>query len=224
MTTTDLLHYYVVHDGAGEPEGLLAEEFLLAADHSCAGLVSGGWSRSQGRWCDAAATSRRLRVDAALRARVTPVCRTAAAAFYRDLCGGDLPDEAALRACFGALPAPPPPPLRLSGPEPTPGFRETRVYRILFTDGLTGDGVAALSEAWRVPVTGDLPDPAVRRRVCGDAFRWDLRRVAAGAAWALDVTCDLLGERDEAVGVLLRGLTAQMRRQGMIPVTVDRFR
>jgi hypothetical protein len=54
--------------------------------------------------------------------------------------------------------------------------------------------------------------------------RWDLRRVAAGAAWAPDVTCDLLGERDEAVGVPLCGLTARMRQQGMIPVTVDRFR
>jgi hypothetical protein len=38
------------------------------------------------------------------------------------------------------------------------------------------------------------------------------------------VTCDLLGDRDEAVGVLLRGLTTQMRQRGMIPVTVDRFR
>ncbi|MFC7530015.1 hypothetical protein ACFQV6_16200, partial [Actinoplanes sp. GCM10030250] len=76
----------------------------------------------------------------------------------------------------------------------------------------------------------DLADPevrilgAVRRQVSGDSFRWDLRRVAAGAAWGLDVTCDLAGERDEAVGVLLRGLTTQMRQQGLIPVTVDRFR
>lgn len=220
----------MVFDGAGEPEGLLAEEFLLSADYSSAGLVSGGWSRSQARWCDAAPTSRRLRVDAALRARVLPVGRTAAAAFYRDLCGADLPDEAALRACFGAPPAQLPPPLRLGGPAATPGFRETRVYRILFADELTPDGLAALSEAWQMPVTGDLSDPdvrvlgAVRRRVSGDAFRWDLRRVAAGAAWGLDVTCDLAGGRDEAVGVLLRGLTTQMRQQGMIPVTVDRFR
>ena len=224
------LHYYVVHDGAGDPEGLLAEEFLLAADYSSAGLVSGGWSRSEGRWCDAAATSRRLRVDAALRERVTPVGRTAAAALYRDLCGSDLPNETALRACFGAPPVQPPPPLRLNGSATTSGFRETRVYRILFTDELSQDGLAALSEAWQMPVTGDPADPevrllgAVRRQVSGDAFRWDLRRVAAGAAWGLDVTCDLLGDRDEAVGVLLRGLTTQMRQQGLIPVTVDRFR
>lgn len=119
--------------------------------------------------------------------------------------------------------------MRLNGSEPRPGFRETRVYRILFADELSPDGLAALSEAWQMPVTGDLTDPevrilgAVRRQVSGDAFRWDLRRVAAGAAWGLDVTCDLLGDRDEAVGVLLRGLTTQMRQQGMIPVTVDRF-
>ncbi|WFE54171.1 hypothetical protein [Micromonospora sp. WMMD1155] len=240
MTTTSLarqtadsspaLHYYVVYDDAGEPEGLLAEEFLLAADHSSAGLVSGGWSQSEGRWCDASATSRRLRVDAALRKRVTPVGRAAAAALYWDLCGTDLPEEAALRACFGAPPALPPSPLRLSGSEPRPGFHETRVYRILFADELSPDGLAALSEAWQMPVTGDLADPevrilgAVRRQVSGDAFRWDLRRVAGGAAWGLDVTCDLLGDRDEAVGVLLRGLTTQMRQQGLIPVTVDRFR
>ncbi|GIE88412.1 hypothetical protein [Actinoplanes regularis] len=80
-----------------------------------------------------------------------------------------------------------------------------------------------------MPITGDVADPevrvlgAVRRQFSGDAFRWDLRRVAAGAAWGLDVTCDLVGERDESVGVLLRGLTTQMRQQGMIPVTVDRF-
>jgi hypothetical protein len=118
----------------------------------------------------------------------------------------------------------------LGGSEPRPGFRETRVYRILFAGDLSADGLAALGEAWQMPIIGDLADPevrtlgAVRRQVSGDAFRWDLRRVAAGAAWGLDVTCDLLGDRDEAVGVLLRGLTTQMRQQGMIPVTVDRFR
>jgi hypothetical protein len=224
------LHYYVVLDGAREPEGLLAEEFLFAADYSSAGLVSAGWSRPEGRWRNASATSQRLRGEAALRARVKPVGRAAAAAVYRDLCGADLPDESALRACFGDLPAQPPPPLRLSVPEAKPGFRETRVYRILFTDELTQDSLAALSEAWQMPVTGDPADPAVRtlgtvrRQVSGDAFRWDLRRVAAGAAWGLDVTCDLVGERDEAVGVLLSGLTTHMRQQGMIPVTVDRFR
>ncbi|WP_422756380.1 hypothetical protein [Micromonospora sp. WMMD708] len=126
------LHYYVVHDGAGEPEGLLAEEFLLGADHSCVGLVGGGWSRSERRWHDASATSRRLRVDPALRARVTPVSRDGAATLYREFCGTALPDEAALRTCFGAPSAPPSPPLSLHRPEATPGFRETRTYRILF--------------------------------------------------------------------------------------------
>jgi hypothetical protein len=171
-----------------------------------------------------------LRLDAALRAHLAAVGRAAAASLCWNLCGADLPDEPALRACFGELPAQPPPPLRLSGPEATPGFRETRVYRILFVNELTQDGLEVLSDAWQMPVIGDLAAPevrvlgAVRRQVSGDAFRWDLRRVAAGAAWGLDVTCDLAGERDEAVGVLLRGLTTQMRQQGLIPVTVDRFR
>jgi hypothetical protein len=224
------LHYYVVRDRAGEPDGLLAEKFLLAVDYSSAGLVSGLWSRREGCWRDGADASRRLRLDAAARAHVAPVSRAAAAELYRNLCGADLPNEAALRARFGDLPAQPPPPLRLGGSEATPGFCETRVYRILFVNELTQDGLDALSGAWQMPVTGDLADPevrvlgAVRRRVSGDAFRWDLRRVAAGAAWGLDVTCDLMGKGDEAVGVLLRGLTTQMRQQGLIPVTVDRFR
>jgi hypothetical protein len=230
VDTSPSLHYYLLHDRAGEPDGLLAEEFLPAADYSSAGLVSGFWSRDESRWRDGADISRRLRLDAALRARVVAVGRAAAAELYRRWCGVEVPGEAALRAYFGAPPAPSPPPLRLSGPEPGPGFRETRVYRILFVDELTQDGLDALSGAWQMPITGDLADPevrilgAVRRQVSGDSFRWDLRRVAAGAAWGLDVTCDLAGERDEAVGVLLRGLTTQMRQQGLIPVTVDRFR
>jgi hypothetical protein len=224
------LHYYVVHDRAGEPDGLLTEELLLAMDYSSAGLVSGSWSRRDRYWRDGADTSRRLRLDAGLRAHVAPVGRAAAAQLYRNLCGADLPNEAALRESFGDLPAQPPPPLRLNGPEATPGFRETRVYRILFVGELAQDGVDALSDAWQMPITGDLADPqvrvlgAVRRQVSGDAFRWDLRRVASGAAWGLDVTCDLAGKQDEAVAVLLRGLTTQMRQQGLIPVTVDRFR
>ncbi|MFG1610006.1 hypothetical protein [Actinoplanes sp. NPDC049265] len=224
------LHYYLVGDRGGEPDGLLVEEFLLAVDYSSAGLLSAFWSRREGRWRDGADTSRRLRLDAGLRARVVPTGRAGAAEFYRDLCGVELPDEAALRAGFGALPDPPAPLLRLGRPEATPGFRETRVYRILFVDELTQDGLDALSDAWQMPITGDLADPdvrvlgAVRRQVSGDAFRWDLRRVAAGAAWGLDVTCDLAGERAEAIGVLLRGLTTQMRQQGLIPVTIDRFR
>lgn len=240
MTTTSLprqavgsapsLHYYVVHDSAGEPDGLLVEEFLLAEDHSSVGLASGCWTRREERWRDAAATSRQLRLDAALRARVAAVGRAAATTLHENLCGVPLPDEATVRACFGDPPGRTPPPLRLGGPEATPGFRETRVYRILFVGELTLDGLEALSDAWRMPVIGDLADAGARvlgvvsRRIAGDAFRWDLRRVAAGAAWGLDVTGDLAGEHDDAVGVLLRGLTTQMRQQRLIPVTVDRFR
>ncbi|MFC7535719.1 hypothetical protein, partial [Actinoplanes sp. GCM10030250] len=174
------LHYYFVHDRAGEPDGLLVEEFLLAPDYSSAGLVSGIWSRRESRWRDGADTSRRLRLDAALRLQVVAAGRAAAAEFYRSVCGVGLPDEAALRAHFGDLPAQPPPPLRLSGPEAAPGFRETRVYRILFVNELTQDGLDAVSSGWQMPVTGDLADPevrilgAVRRQVSGDSFRWDL--------------------------------------------------
>ncbi|MFY1656117.1 hypothetical protein [Micromonospora sp. WMMD1274] len=77
--------------------------------------------------------------------------RAAAAAFYWDLCDADLPDEPELRACFGDLPAQAASAVRLSGPEARRGFRETRVYRILFADELIQDALAALSEEWQMP-------------------------------------------------------------------------
>ncbi|MDG4810074.1 hypothetical protein O7634_25255 [Micromonospora sp. WMMD1120] len=57
-----------------------------------------------------------------------------------------------------------------------------------------------------MPVTGDPTDPEARvmgtvdRQVSGDAFRWDLRRVAAGVPPEGLTDLHLLGHRDEAVG------------------------
>ncbi|GAB3986465.1 hypothetical protein [Plantactinospora veratri] len=63
-----------------------------------------------------------------------------------------------------------------------------------------------------------------RRRVGADAFTWELRRIGAGAAWCLDLTADLAGSRDDAVGPLLRELTTAARIAGLIPVTIERLR
>jgi hypothetical protein len=219
------LHYYVLHDHTGEPSGLLAEEFLPAKDYSSAGLVSASWSRPDNRWHDGAAASRRLRLDATLRAHAAPTNRAAAASLYRTLCHTDLPPESTLRACFGSLPAPPPPPLRLGGHEPTPGFHETRVYRILLANEPTQPHLDALSRAWQTPVSPQSRIlTTVHRHLSGNAFRWDLRRIAGGAAWSLDLTRDLATAGDETVGLLLRALTAQLHERGLIPTTIDRFR
>jgi hypothetical protein len=226
------LDYYVIcapaseGGGRGEPEGILAEEFLLADDHSAAGLVGAGWSSLDRHWRNASDTSRRVRADAALRSRVVPVSRSAAADLYRDLGGGDLPDETTLRTTFADAPVEPvPAPLRLGRPEVAPGFHETRIYRILFANDLGTDGLAAVRESWQMTCTD--PGAAVvgtaRRRISGDLFVWDLRRIGGVGAWCLDVTVNLAGSDDEAVGLVLRGLTTQMRAQGLIPVTIDRF-
>ncbi|MEU2665566.1 hypothetical protein [Micromonospora sp. NPDC007220] len=231
-----LLDYYLLYAvpvSGGKPaelEGILAEEFLLAEDHSAVGLVSTGWTVLDRRWCDASVTSQRIRADAGLRRRVMPVDRATAAAIYRETCGDELPSEATLRAHFIDRPAARMPgALRLSTPEARPGFHETRVYRILFANELSPDGLAALCASWQMSATGDVTDPGTRvvgtagHRTRGDVFTWDLRRIGAGSAWCLDVTCELAGSRDETVGFLLRGLTTHMRAQGLIPVTVDRF-
>lgn len=231
-----LLDYYAVYESAragrhsGEPEGLLVEEFVLALDYSATGLVSAGWSRAERQWRNASTTSRLIRTDPALRSRVLPVSRDTAAEFYRQLCGEELPAEAALRATFGDVPPQSmSAPLRLSRPSPPVGFHETRLYRILLANDLDAARLATLRDAWHTSLTGDPAEPGVgviataRRRIAGDAFSWDVRRIGLGSAWCLDVTCHLVTDQDLNVGRLLRELTIQMRALGLIPVTIDRF-
>ncbi|MFY1594740.1 DUF305 domain-containing protein [Micromonospora sp. WMMD737] len=143
-----------------------------------------------------------------------PVDRATAAAAYRRLCGDDLPADAILRTHFTDRPAARmPAALRLSTPEASPEFHETRVYRILFANELSPDGLTALRTAWQMSATGDVTDPRTRvvgtaeHRTRGDVFVWDLRRIGTGSAWCLDVTCKLAGSRDGAVKLLLRELT-----------------
>lgn len=193
----------------GTADGLLVEEFVRGDDHSAVGLRGLVWTRADPRWVDSPSFSRRLRSEPAVLARVTPVDRGRAADVYRTLGGGDLPDEPALRGHFAGLERfAVAPPLRLgpdAGLNTVPaGFRERRVYRVLFAKELKtplGDG---------------------ERTVGGDHFAWTVRPVGRGIAWALDVTVLLVSE-GAAIGPVLDGLTDWVRRHGLIPVTTERF-
>ncbi|MFF3857431.1 hypothetical protein [Micromonospora sp. NPDC002575] len=229
------LDYYLVRpDPAGgarraRPEGLIVEEFVFAADHSAVRLHSAAWTPQDGGWWSSAAFSRTMRLDAALRARVAAVDRRDAAAAYRELGGGELPDEGTLRGHFDDSTPLATAPLPLTPGHPTAGFGETRVYRVLFADVLGPDGLAHLRTTWRMTVTGDAADPGARvlgvarRRVGDDAFTWHLRRIGAGGPWCLDLTVDLAGGRDDTVRPMLRELTTTLRMAGLLPVTVERF-
>ncbi|GIG99965.1 hypothetical protein Pma05_65380 [Plantactinospora mayteni] len=212
------------------PAGILVEEFELGADCSAVRLDSIGWLPGDSHWHGAAAFSRAMRTDADLGGRVCGVSRQEVEAVYRRLGGGELPDEETLRGYFDdGTPLPNSAPLWLGTGQPTAGFHQTRVYRILFTAGLAPDGLAKLLATWEMTVDHDLADPrtrvvgTARRRVGDDAFGWDLRRIGAGAAWCLDVTADLASPRDDTIEPMLRELTTAARLAGLIPVTIERF-
>nr|WP_296071353.1 hypothetical protein [uncultured Actinoplanes sp.] len=193
------LDYY--RYGAG---GVLAEEFVRGRDHTTVGLRSALWTGDG--WRSAASFSRRVRTDPAVLAAVTPTDRAGAGAALRELGGGPLPDEAALRDQFGGYEAfAVVPPLRLGPAEPPDGFHERRIYRVLFAKELTVDRFEGHREA------GD------------DRFAWTLRRVGNGIAWALDVTVLLAAGADHTVRPMLRELTSAVRKQGLIPVLTERF-
>ncbi|NBE84169.1 hypothetical protein [Micromonospora rubida] len=228
------LDYYLVHpDGPGgsvaAPEGLVVEEFVLGEDWAAVRLDSAAWTPADGHWWDCAAFSRSIRVDAHLRRRVVGVPRHEAATAYRLLGGGELPGEEALRGHFhDGQPLSRAAPLRLNPHPAGAGMRDSRVYRVLFAADLRPDGLANLRGGWRMASTGDPADPEARvigvasRRVGADSFTWHLRRIGAGGPWCLDLSADLAGGADP-LGPLLRELTAALRMQGLIPVTIERF-
>jgi hypothetical protein len=188
--------YYLL-DGAT----VLVEEFARDRDHVTVGLRAAAWDRDARRWVSCAAFSRALRGDPGLLARVRPVDRAGAEAAH----GGALPPETELRAAFldfaaAARTAP----LRLGPDEVPEGFQEQRVYRVLF---------AARAAT---PYRGD-------RRSGTDVFSWELRRVANGAAWALDLTALLADGGDDSVGTVLADLTREARARGLVPIATERF-
>lgn len=225
------LDYYLIRQSAGgAPAGVLAEEFVLCDDYSTAGTDSAGWTPEDGRWWSSAAFSGGIRFDAELRDRVTPIDRDDAAAAFRLLGGGVLPDEPALRGYFhDRASAPAAQPLRLRAGEPPAGFREQRVYSIVCAKSLDLPGLEALWSAWRMEPVDDPSDPQARivgraeASIADHSFSWELRRLGPGVGWSVDVTADLGDSLDSAVGSLLAELRRSMHGQGLITIAVERF-
>ena len=220
VRTRPPLDYYLI----GSADGIVVEEFVLAGDHTAVWLRSTGWTAADRRWWSSAEFSRAMRADTALRRRVGAAERAEAEVAYRRLGGGDLPDEPTLRGYFRdyeplATSAP-----LLFGTGPAPdGYREKRLYRVLFAGELTPERLADLRAVWHMETAeSERVAGTARLPVGDDLFTWDLRRIGKGIAWSLDVTACFAGD-GSALGPLLRELTAIMRRHGMIPVTVERF-
>ncbi|GII29936.1 hypothetical protein [Planotetraspora mira] len=227
------LDYYLVlpdRPSAETPaEGIVVEEFVLADDHTAIGLDSAGWTAADGDWWSSAAFARGMRGDPELRRRVVAVPRRDAEVVYRRLGGGELPGETALRSRFHDREPLGEPLLLLSSPEAPAGFREKRVYRVLFAGEVGRDRLAHLRAIWRMTLSDDFADPRTRvvgtasLNVADDLFSWDLRRIGPGVAWCLDLTACLAGRSGDTVRPLLRELTTVMRHEGLIPVTIERF-
>ncbi|SDH05584.1 hypothetical protein SAMN05421869_101357 [Nonomuraea jiangxiensis] len=214
------MDYYLISAAAGDPEpaGILVEEFVLGEDHTTTAIDSAAWEPRAGSWAGASALTRELRSDAGLRARVAAVDRPAAARALTVLGGGELPDEARLRALFQRQPLPAGAPLDL-GTEPA-----ARRYRILFA-GLLGEReLAGARTALRLePADDPRVAGTARDDAGGHGFTWELRRIGAGIAWCVDVTVRP-GQGDvTALGALLHHHRQAIRRLGLIPVTVERF-
>ncbi|MEV0345627.1 hypothetical protein AB0H88_07670 [Nonomuraea sp. NPDC050680] len=235
------LDYYLIfatpddRDRGEQPLGILVEEFVLCDDYTAAGIDSVEWSSATGAWGGpsttgawggSSATSRDLRTDALLRSRVIPVTRHAAGGAYQACGGGELPQEAEIRALFrDRQPLPAAAPLDL-------GVTGSRRYRVLFAgelDGEVGGGLANVRSALRLEPVDDPADPLARvvgtatATAAGHDFTWELRRIGPGIAWCLDATVRLGPGPDSAVGALLHHHRQAIRGQGLIPVTIERF-
>ncbi|WDZ84792.1 hypothetical protein [Micromonospora cathayae] len=231
------LDYYLVcprqpdagWNGYGGPvEGIVVEEFRFDADHTVRRIDSAAWTPGEVGWWTAPDLSRRLRTDPALRGRVVGAARPDVAAVYHRLGGGTLPDEDTLRGRLAeGEPRRVAPPLVLNPTPVAPGGQATRTYRVLFAHELTPDGLARLADEWRMVRPAATRSTGVlgtaHRRVGADTFRWELRRIGSVGAYCLDVTVDLATGRDGTVRPVLRELTTSLRRQGLVPVTVERF-
>ncbi|GLW10150.1 hypothetical protein Misp01_52790 [Microtetraspora sp. NBRC 13810] len=227
------LDYYLIlgEAGGGDPlgraEGIAVEEFVFAADHTAAGVDGAGWTAADGGWWSSAAFTRAMRSDPRLRARIVPAARRDAESVYRRLGGGDLPGEAGLRGRFlDRQPLAGSAPLDLGAGEVPDGFHDRRVYRILFAGDPGAGRLPYLLGVWGMTPAGDPSGRLVGRagrRTGDDLFGWELRRIGPGVAWCVDVTACLAGPSGDAVGPLLRELTAAMRHAGLIPVTIERF-
>jgi len=220
------LDYYLVagHYPTADVEGIVVEEFTRQHDFSTAGLDSASWT-PEGGWWSSASLSRSMRTDPEMLMRVVPTSRSGAERVYRKLGGAQLPVEEVLRTYFcDHQPFATVPPLRLGPAQPPTGFRERRVYRVLFAKDLQEEQVASLRAVWQTP-DGGTPGPVASGFLDegGDQYAWDLRRVGRGLAWGLDVTVLLRADASPALGSTLYELTNVMRHHGLIPATTERF-
>lgn len=228
------LDYYLLlsqrgdRDPAPAVEGIVVEEFTRHRDLSTAGLDSAGWTPTGADWWSSASFSRGMRTDQELLARVVPSSRGEAENAYRQLGGGQLPEEPVLRTYFrDHQPFATAPPLRLGPAQPPTGFHERRVYRVLFAKDLRDDQVASLRTLWQPTDNGTPRSPgsvaAGRREQGGDQFTWEVRRLGRGLAWCLDLVVLLRTDTSAALDATLYGLTDVLRQHGLIPVTTERF-
>ncbi|MFG1956108.1 hypothetical protein [Nonomuraea sp. NPDC049028] len=222
-----LLDYYLIlaeadgGDPGAPPLGILVEEFVLCDDYTAAAIDSAEWSAAAGAWRSSPASSRDIRTDAHLRARVTAVSRHDAGRAYQAGGGGELPQEAEIRALFRERqPLPAAAPLDL-------GTTGSRHYRILFA-GEPRD-LGSIRSALRLEPVEDPADPLARvvgtatATAAGHDFTWELRRIGPGIAWCLDVTVRLGTGPEAPIGELLRHHRQAIRGQSLIPVTIERF-
>lgn len=227
------LDYYLLlpeRGASAPPAAVLVEEFVLAADGTAVGLDSAGFGGPVEGWWSSAEFCRGMRRDPHLRARVRATTRTAAQEAFDRLGGGVLADEDTLRGRFrDRHPLGGTAPLRLGPDSAPPGFRERRVYRVLFAGELRPEGLARALTAWDMTPAADLAEPdcriagTARRTVGDDELTWDLRRIGPGVAWCADLTALLRGASDAVVQPILAELRGVLRAQGLIPVTVERF-
>ncbi len=240
------MDYYVLHDADGGGGVVVVEEFVFGDDFAAVGLDCAGWIAGDRRWWSSAEFSRGMRGDPGLRERVVPVQRREAEEAYARLGGGELPGEAVLRGYFRdrqALRAAPP--LRF-------GADDRWIYRLLCAKELDEAGVSGLRTLWRMTPVHDPAARLIgraRAEVGGRWFAWELRRIGPGVAWCVDISAapsprpgfggpdSAVGGPDSALGGLagapggpgpafgglLSGLKRDVRRHGLIPVTIERL-
>lgn len=194
------LDYYLV----GE-EAIVVEEFAVDDSGCAVGVDCVAYVGAEGAWRGSAQLSQAMRSEPEVRDKTVVLTRAAAEKAYAAMAGGALAGEPALRAGFGQRWSfPPALPLVFGAGEAPSGFRERRIYRLLFASGLP-----------------DVAEGGFERD--GHVFQWQVRDVGQGLAWAVDFTV-LFGAGSEAtVAAVLTSARRTLGRAGLIPVTVERF-